>query len=106
MHQHPLMDLILNPWERGASINLKQKLSFPTLVHGNAVLGKVRSEPNGPPTELVPLDWRFLIPWSLDDGEILFWESTQPDRAQFWGADEVIHVAFGSARVSTSFEPL
>jgi HK97 family phage portal protein len=106
VHQHPIMDLILHPWERCGSVQLKQKLSFPTLVHGNAVLGKIRDEPNGPPTQLVPLDWRFLIPWSLDDGEILFWESTQPDRAQFWGANEVVHVAFEAGNGDLGVSPL
>lgn len=106
VYSHPLMDLILEPWERGSSINLKQKLSFPVLVHGNAVLGKVRSDPDGPPTGFLPLDWRFLIPWALDDGEVFFWESSQPDRKQFWAAADVVHIAFEAGNGDLGVSPL
>jgi HK97 family phage portal protein len=106
VHRHPIMDLILKPWPRASAAHFKQKMSFPALIHGNAVLGKVRSEPNGPPTSLIPLDWRFLIPWTLDDGEVLFWETTQPNRQQFFDRDDVIHLAFEAGNGDLGVSPL
>jgi hypothetical protein len=75
-------------------VPLKQKMSFPALIHGNSVLGKVRPEPNAAPTGFVPLDWRFMTAWTLDDGEVYFWETTQPNRQQFWAPEDVMHFAF------------
>lgn len=106
VHRHPVMDLILHPWERASAAHFKQKMSFPALIHGNAVLGKVSDEPLGTPTGFVPLDWRFLIPWCMDDGEVLFWETTQPNRKQFWARGEVVHLAFEAGNGDLGVSPL
>lgn len=106
VHVHPLVDLLKRPWARCSPASLKQKLTFPALVHGNSLLGKVRSEPNGPPTELVPLDWRFVKPWMFDDGEVFFWETSQTGRQQFYGLDDVIHVAFEAGNGDLGISPL
>jgi HK97 family phage portal protein len=106
VYRHPVMDAILKPWERGSASQLKQKMSFPALIHGNSVLGKVRPEPNAAPTGFVPLDWRFLTAWTLDDGEVYFWETTQPNRQQFWAPEDVIHFAFEAGNGDMGVSPL
>lgn len=106
VHRHPALDLILNPWDGGSPSKFKQKLSFPALIHGNALLGKVRPDGNSAPVGFVPLDWRFLIPWTLDDGEVMFWESTQPNRQQFWAPENVVHVAFEAGNGDLGVSPL
>ena len=106
VYRHPVMDAILNPWVRASAAQFKQKLAFPVLIHGNSVLGKVRTDPDGPPTGFVPLDWRFLIPWTLDDGEVFFWESTQPNRQQFWDIDDVVHLGFEGGTGDLGVSPL
>jgi HK97 family phage portal protein len=106
VHNHPVMDLILNPWERASPAQFKQKLSFPALIHGNSVVAKVRSEPDGPPTGLMPLDWRFLVAHTLDDGEVFFWESNQPRRQQFYDVDDVVHVAFEAGLGDIGVSPI
>lgn len=106
VHRHAVLDLIKHPWERGSAAQLKQKMSFPALIHGNSVLGKARPDANAAPDEFVPLDWRFLIPWSLDDGEIFFWESTQPNRKQFWAPEDVVHCAFEAGNGDLGVSPL
>jgi HK97 family phage portal protein len=106
VHQHPVMDAILTPWERGSASHLKQKMSFPALIHGNSLLGKVRPEPNAAPTGFVPLDWRFMTAWTLDDGEVYFWETTQPNRRQFWAPEDVVHFAFEAGNGDIGVSPL
>lgn len=106
VHSHPVMDLILRPWTRGSAAQFKQKMTFPALIHGNSVLGKVRPEPSAPPIGFVPLDWRFLTPWCLEDGEVAFWESTQPNRQQFWAPDNVVHFAFEAGNGDLGVSPL
>jgi HK97 family phage portal protein len=106
VHRHPVLDLVKAPWVRGSAAQLKQKLAHPALIHGNSLLGKVRDEANGAPVGFVPLDWRFLIPWTLDDGEVFFWESTQPNRQQFWAPEEVVHFAFEAGNGDLGVSPL
>jgi HK97 family phage portal protein len=106
VYRHPLLDLIKNPWTGGSPARLKQKMTFPALVHGNAVLGVERDTPDGPPTGFVPLDWRFLVPYTLENGEVFFWESNEPGKRQFWDRDDVIHFAFEAGNGDLGISPL
>jgi HK97 family phage portal protein len=106
VYRHPVLDLVTRPWTRGSASDLKQKMSHPALIHGNSVLGKVRAEANGPPVAFVPLDWRFLTAYTLDDGEVFFWETTQPNRQQFWAPEDVIHFAFEAGNGDMGVSPL
>jgi phage portal protein BeeE len=42
VRDHPVADLLANPWPRGDAIHLKQRVSLPVLLHGNALIAKVR----------------------------------------------------------------
>lgn len=106
VYQHPIVDLLRKPWRRCSPASLKQKLSFPALVHGNGLLGKIRPEQLSAPVGLLPLDWRFLTPWCLEDGEVFFWESTQPGRKRYWTPDEVVHIAFEAGNGDIGLSPL
>jgi HK97 family phage portal protein len=106
VHQHELVDLLKRPWKRASPATLKQKLTFPALVHGNSLLGKVRDEPNAPPTGLLPLDWRFMKPWMYDDGEVFFWETSQSGRPQFFAPEDIVHVAFEAGNGDLGISPL
>jgi HK97 family phage portal protein len=106
VHTHPLVDLLKKPWRRASPATLKQKLTFPALVHGNSLLGKVRPEPDAPPNGLVALDWRFMKPWMWDDGEVFFWETSQTGRPQFFAPEDVIHVAFEAGNGDLGVSPL
>ena len=39
-------------------------------------------------------------------GEIMFWESTQPNRQQFWSPENVVHVAFEAGNGDLGVSPL
>jgi phage portal protein BeeE len=106
VYRHPVLDMVQRPWRRGSAAALKQKMAHPALIHGNSVLGKVRAEANGPPVEFIPLDWRFLTAYTLDDGEVFFWETTQPNRQQFWAPEDVVHFAFEAGNGDIGVSPL
>lgn len=106
VHNHPLTELLRKPWRRASPAQLKQKMGFPALVHGNALLAKVREEAHGEPVAFQPLDWRFLTPWCLEDGEVFFWESSQPGRDRFYDPDSVVHFAFDAGNGDLGISPL
>lgn len=107
VRDHPLVDLIERPWPRGSANDLKQAVAFPTLLHGNGLLGKNRSGRGRPPSSLVPLDWRFAIP-HFEDGEPVFaWETTQIDgKPRYLAPEEVIHTAWWAPDGPVGVSPL
>ena len=106
VYQHPIVDLLRKPWRRASPASLKQKMSFPALVHGNGLLAKVREEPNVPPSGFLPLDWRYVTPWCFDDGEVFFWETTQNGRPQYVAPEDVVHLAFEAGNGDLGLSPL
>lgn len=102
-----LPELLRTPWPRAGAVHMKQKLSFPTLLHGNAVVAKYRPRPGQPPTEILPLDWRYLTP--RDDGQggpIDFWETTQTGRPKRLAPDAIIHVGWEAPDGNVGVSPL
>ena len=102
-----LAELLRNPWPRAAPVHLKQKLAFPALLHGNATIAKYRPRAGRPPTELLPLDWRYLA--AHDDGQggtIDFWETSQTGRPKYLAPDAVIHVAWEAPDGNVGVSPL
>ena len=69
----PLYDVLRRPGPRRGPIHLKQWFAFPTLLHGNGTVGKVREKRGGPPTAFEPLDWRFMDPQRDRDENITHW---------------------------------
>jgi HK97 family phage portal protein len=102
----PLADLLAKPWERGSALNLKQALTFPTALHGNALLAKMRRERGGPPTAFLPLDWRFLTPHLDTRGGIMFWETRQTGKPLFVDPADVVHVAWEAPDGDIGVSPL
>jgi len=102
----PLVDLLSKPWERGSSFSLKQAMSFPTLLHGNALLAKIRKNRGGPVTSFIPLDWRFLMPQLDQAGGVLFWETWQTGKRLFLDPSDVIHFAWAAPDGDLGVSPL
>jgi len=101
-----LVDLLRNPWERGSSVSIKQALSFPTVLHGNSLVAKMRRSSGAPPTSFLPLDWRFLIPHLDDRGGIIFWETVQTGKPLFLDPADVVHVAWMAPDGDLGVSPL
>ena len=102
-----LVTLLSHPWPRAGAVHLKQKLAFPALLHGNAVIAKYRPRAGRPPKELLPLDWRLLA--VHDDGQggpIDFYETTQTGRPSRIAPEAAVHVAWESPDGNVGVSPL
>lgn len=103
--EHELVQLLERPWPRASGSTLKQKITFPALVHGNALLAKIRPSGGAPPTELRPLDWRFIEPIIIA-GELEGWCTSEFGERQMLAADDVVHLAFEGGRGPLGVSPL
>jgi HK97 family phage portal protein len=90
-----LYELLQRPALRRGPINLKQWMSFPTLLNGNGAIQKMRKEIAGPPTSFRSLDWRTLVPeFDRSTGEIDHWVCTQFGKTEFIPVDDIVHFAW------------
>jgi HK97 family phage portal protein len=104
-----LQTLLNGPWKRGSSMSLKQALAFPTVLHGNSLIAKERRSAGGPPTSLIPLDWRFIIPRydNVDNsGTVVFWETNQSGYSQYLALEDVVHSAWWAPDGDVGVSPL
>lgn len=89
-----LDSLIRHPLPRWGSVHLLAHVAQSLLIHGNAVVAKVRgSDRDAPPVMLWPLDWSQLSAYG--EGRIEWWSTTQfgsPER--FVQAADTIHFAW------------
>lgn len=104
---HPLALLLCRPWPRAGELHLKQKAAFPALVHGNGTLAMFRDSVGGPPTSMVPLDYRYLTAHSMGgDGEIDVWETSQAGRPRLLAPEDVLHFAWEGGAGDIGVSPL
>jgi HK97 family phage portal protein len=113
LHDHPLAELLSKPWERGGPTHLKQKIALPTLLHGNSLIAKLRPSPGAPPSSLLPIDWRFVIPHGLGGiqgayipTDVLFWEIVYPDEKRFVAPEETLHFKWEAPDGGLGVSPL
>lgn len=77
---HGLARLIARPCPGKTSIDLKQWLIKPALIHGSSTVGKyLGNGADEPPTELLKLDWRFMSASARQGAPIHEWASSQAD---------------------------
>lgn len=106
----PLVDAIKTPARGRSAIHLKQWLTLPALIHGNALVEKTRDRPGGPLKGFWPLNWRQMIPkWIDDDPEkpIDYWiqvPANGPRRVIL--PQDVIHVAWHPPAGQLGVSPL
>jgi HK97 family phage portal protein len=105
VREHRLVDLIDKPAPRFSSVNLKQWLAQPVLIHGNSTLLKSRTERNGPPTRLWPLDWRYMQA-EVMDSRIEFWKTTEFDNAVTLDPEDVLHLGWEAPDGRIGVSPL
>lgn len=92
----PLFDLVTKPAPRMGPSQLKQWFAFPTLLHGNGAIKKVRDR-LGTPRRLLPMYWPTLELKTEDDepeGEPVAWISRQFRETAVIDIDDVIHLAW------------
>jgi HK97 family phage portal protein len=88
--------LIRKPMPRHGTVHFVAHVVQSLLIHGNAVVAKVRgSDPDAPPTMLWPLDWSYLSAYGQIGGTIEWWSTSQFEgQERFIRADNVVHVAW------------
>jgi HK97 family phage portal protein len=96
-HGTSLETLLREPAPGKGLVDLLQWLFNPYLVEGNGLLGKFRG--NGPdraPTNLIPLDWRYMTALARPGGPVEYWVSYQIGDARVIDPAEVVHLAWYS----------
>lgn len=92
-----LVRLLRHPADRYGQVHLLQWLTLPWLVNGNAVVAKYRGNGHdAPPTELLPMDWRYLSAYAPRGGPITYWVTSETGDWRAIDAAESIHVAWNS----------
>ena len=107
----PLYEALRAPAPRCGPIHLKQWLFFPTLLHGNGAVEKVRRVAGATPSGFRPLAWRALAPKKIggasprDPAEIDYWrlDGTPPRTLD---PDDVVHLAWHSPSGVLGTSPL
>lgn len=103
----PLAQLMRAPWAGAAPFQLKERIMLPLLVHGNSLLRKLRVEgPGGPPTGLLPLDWRYVRPHGEPTGPVEVWETTEPGHPRYLEPADVVHFAYQAVDGPIGVSPL
>jgi HK97 family phage portal protein len=102
---HRLVDLLGKPQARAGAIQLKQWMVLPVLLHGNGTVLKSRTERNGPPTMLSPLDWRYMQA-NVVDSRIEFWQTTEFGSSQPLDPDDIFHIGWEAPDGRIGVSPL
>lgn len=87
-----LAKLLRRPTPRKSQLSLKQWMAWPSLIFGNSLIAKFHGDgPDFPPTELIPMDWRFVTPYAQPGGEIELWQTTQLGNPRYVDALTTMH---------------
>ncbi len=95
--EHPLARLLERPAPRLGPYALKLWIAHGLLVEGNALTFRHRDDPDGPPTQLFPLQWDKHAAYRQSGGLIDRWVSTELGSTRVMDAErDVLHVAYWS----------
>jgi HK97 family phage portal protein len=89
-----LDSLLKHPMPRAGTAHLLHHIKLSLLVHGNALVAKVRGgDREAPPVMLWPLNWATVSAYG--DGRIEFWSTTQfGGQERFIRAEDTMHFAW------------
>jgi HK97 family phage portal protein len=92
-----LDSLLRTPMPRQSTVHLITYVFQSLLIHGNALLAKVRgSDPDAPPSMLWPLDWSHTSAYGEQGGTIEWWSTTQfgDGQERFIRVEDTVHFAW------------
>jgi HK97 family phage portal protein len=104
---HPVAQMLANPWDRASSAQLVMNLLGPVLVHGNSVTTVDDTARSGR-IELAPKDWRFaqpIMPWRGSIEGFRF-DVDSPEHTGEFSIDKVVHVCWWSPMGAIGTSPL
>lgn len=103
-----LDSLIRRPLPRWSTVHLNHFVGQSLLVHGNALLAKVRGNDRElPPEMLWPLDWAHINAYAPLGGRIEWWSTTQfNNEERFIAVGDTVHFAWESPTDEVGVSPL
>ncbi|MDP2712300.1 MAG: phage portal protein [Solirubrobacteraceae bacterium] len=97
VHGTNLEELLHKPGPRKGLVDLLQWWFNPYLVEGNGITAKFREGgPGTLPTNLIPLDWRYMSALAVPGGPVEQWISYQIGEPRAIDPTEVVHLAWCS----------
>jgi HK97 family phage portal protein len=102
-----LVNLLERPTLRCGPVHFKQWIALPALIYGNALMAKYYGDGAGmPPTEIIPMDWRYVQGWSLPGGPVELWQTTQLGQPLYVKIEATTHFAWGNPSGPIGVSPL
>lgn len=102
-----LVKLLEHPAPRFGPVHFKQWIALPSLIYGNSLLAKYRGDgKQAPPTELIPMDWRYVNGYALPGGPVEVWQTTQLGTPMFVDVDVTTHFTWGNPSGPIGISPL
>jgi len=103
-----LDSLIRRPMPRWSTAAMLHHVAQSLLLHGNALLVKVRgADREAPPEMLWPLDWEFVNAYAPVGGRIEWWSTYQFDgEERFIAVDDTVHFSWESPHGQLGVSPL
>jgi HK97 family phage portal protein len=87
--------LLRSPMPRQSTVHLLTHIFQSLLIHGNAVVAKLKpTDPEGPPTLLWPLDWSMTSAYGELGGTVEWWSTAQFGIERFIRVEDTIHFAW------------
>lgn len=92
-----LVSLLEWPGPGYGHVSLKEWQYLSLLVNGGSLLAKYRGNgPSEPPTQMLPLDWRFLQAWSRIGQPVIVWATVQTGQLKWINTSEVLFTAWST----------
>lgn len=102
-----LANLLERPSPRFGGLHLKQWIALPSMIYGNGLLAKYRADGRGnPPTELIPMDWRYVQAYAFVGGPVEVWQTTQLGSPMYVDVLQTVHFAWGNPSGPIGVSPL
>lgn len=100
--------LLHRPVPRLSGVHLLHHVAWSMLVHGNALVAKVRgNDPDAPPIHLWPLDWSRLSAYAPEGGMVEWWSTIQfGDQERFLAVQDTVHFAWSGTHSEIGVSPL
>lgn len=109
VQEHPLETLMRRPYPKGTTRKLVEAIIGSMAVYGHALVWKYRPGPGQPPSELWPIDWRYVTMQTGRDVPIQYYRYRGPAGERIFLPDDVIHFEWWSptgVRGTSPLEPL
>ena len=101
-----LDSLIRKPVPGTGTVWLNQQIAQSLLIHGNALVAKLRPAPDMAPSGLFPLDWGFVAAYAGMGARVEYWATRQFGDERVIPDADVIHFAWASPLGQIGISPL